>query len=289
MKVIIAGAGGLLGARLTESLSSVHEVCALKRADLDITDGAAVDAVCLRERPDLVVNCAVAQVDPCEQDPQMAEAVNVAGPRNLARSAAAIGAAILHFSTNYVFEGTRTDGGFYTIDDETRPVNVYGRVKLAGERAVIEANPRSYIFRTSWVYGPGKESFLASVPKKLRKKESVQAIVDCYSSTTYVRDLARRTDEILARGRYGIYHTVNAGVCSYYEFAAEAARLLGLSEEQAAGLIMKRSESQMNRPALRPAWTPMACRLSDELGLAPMRDWRAALAGYVEEVLREEI
>lgn len=286
MRVIIAGAGGLVGACLAESMAANHEVHALKRADLDITDGAAVAALCRQVRPDLVINCAVAQVDPCERDPQMAEAVNVSGPQYLARAAAEAGAEILHFSTNYVFDGARTDGGLYTVDDETHPVNVYGWTKLDGERAVIEANPRSYIVRTSWVYGPNKENFLASVPRKLRRRERVEAIVDCHSTTTYVRDLAARTTDILSRGRYGIYHVVNEGVCSYYEFAVEAARQVGVSEAEAEELIVKKSESEMQRPARRPAWTPIECRLSTELGLPPLRDWRTALADYIEETLK---
>jgi dTDP-4-dehydrorhamnose reductase len=287
MKIAISGAGGLVGACLAQELAPTHEVDALKRADLDITDRQAVKRWVDAARPNLIINCAVAQVDPCERDPQMAAAISTSGPQYLAEAAAEIGAEVMHFSTNYVFAGDRTDGASYTIEDETHPINVYGRSKLEGERAVMEANPRSYIIRTAWVYGLGKESFLASVPRKLRKRERVEAIIDIYSTTTYVRDLAARTAEIIARGHHGIYHVANEGTCSYYEFAAETARLVGLTETEAGELIVKRRESEMNRPARRPVWTPLRCLLSAELGLLPLRDWRAALADYIHTDLKE--
>ena len=287
MKIAISGAGGLVGACLAQELAPTHEVHALKRADLDITDRQAVKQWVDAARPDLIINCAVAQVDPCERDPKMAAEINTEGPRYLAEAAAEIGAEVMHFSTNYVFEGNRTDGAPYTVEDETHPINVYGRSKLEGEQAVKEANSRSYIIRTAWVYGLGKESFLASVPRKLRKRERTEAIIDIYSTTTYVRDLAARTVEILARGHHGIYHVSNEGTCSYYEFAAEAARLVGLTETEARQLIVKRKESEMNRPARRPVWTPLRCLLSAELGLPPLRDWRSALADYTHTDLKE--
>jgi dTDP-4-dehydrorhamnose reductase len=287
MKIAISGAGGLVGACLAQELAPTHPVYALKRADLDITDREAVKRWIDAARPDLIINCAVAQVDPCERDPQMAAAINTEGPRHLAEAAAEIGAEIIHFSTNYVFDGKRTDGASYTVEDETLPINVYGRSKLEGEQAVAGTNPRSYIIRTAWVYGLGKESFLASVPRKLRRGERVEAIVDIYSMTTYVRDLAARTVEIISRGRHGIYQVANEGVCSYYEFAAEAARLVGLAETEAGQLIVKRRESEMNRPAQRPVWTPLRCLLSAELGLPPLRDWRSALADYIHTDLKE--
>ena len=187
----------------------------------------------------------------------------------------------MHFSTNYVFDGESERLTPYTIADETRPINVYGRTKLAGERAVTSATPASDVVRTAWVYGVGKESFLASVPRKLLASEHVFAIVDAFSTTTYVRDLVVRAAEIIDRGRYGTYHVVNEGVCSYYEFAVQAARLIGVEDAVIDELIVPVKESEMKRPARRPRWTPLRCVLSAEIGLAPLRDWREALACYI--------
>ena len=286
-RIAITGARGLVGACLAQFLAADHDVDALSHSDLDITDRDAVHSWCLRNRPDLIVNCATLQVDACELDPQLAETVNVSGPQNLALAAAEFGAEVMHFSTNYVFDGEPEGRRPYTIEDETRPINVYGRTKLDGERAVTKATPSSYVVRTAWVYGLGKESFLASVPRKLLARERVLAIVDAFSTTTYVRDLVVRAAEIIERGRYGTYHVVNEGVCSYYEFAMQAARLIDLDEAIIGELIVPVKESEMKRPAPRPRWTPLRCLLSEEIGLAPLRDWREALACYISTDLEK--
>jgi dTDP-4-dehydrorhamnose reductase len=229
------------------------------------------------------------QVDACELDPVAAHRINVEGPANLAEAAGETGAEFVHFSTNYVFDGRTIGREPYTFEDATDPINVYGRTKLEGEIKVAEKLKESYIIRTAWVYGTGKPSFLATVPRKLRGGESVEAITDAFSTTTNVVDLAMRVSDILERRRYGIYHVVNEGTCSYYEFAYEAARLVGLSEADAGRLILKRSEKELKRPAPRPLWTPMACRLSEELGLEPLRNWRDALRAYVAQEQRGSV
>jgi dTDP-4-dehydrorhamnose reductase len=256
-------------------------VLALKHRDLDITDATAVRRLAKDEQPSLIINCAVAGVDECERDPALARGVNITGPRLLAEVSAGIGSEFLHFSSNYVFDGNRLDGIAYTTDDESRPINVYGQTKLEGERSACAASARTYIIRTSWVFGPGKASFLSTAHERLMRGLSVRAITDTWASTTYVADLIGRTREILARRRYGVYQVVNEGTCSYHDFALEAAGLTGLSVAQAERLIELVTEAEMERTAPRPRWTPMRCLLSAELNLAPMRDWRSALADYV--------
>ena len=281
MKVAITGAGGLVGQHLSERFARNHEVLPLRHADLDITDAEAVRSVVGSERPGLVINCAVVGVDECERGETLARAVNVDGPEALAAAAAAAGAEVVHFSSNYVFGGEHEGRESYTAADEPRPVNVYGRTKLAGELAVRSVNPRCHVIRTSWVYGPGKESFLATAHARLRSGKTVRAIVDTWANTTYVEDLVSRVEEILASRAYGTYHVVNEGVCSYHDFALEAARLAGLGNDEAARLIESVREEEMGREALRPRHTPMRCLLSEALGLGPLRHWRDALAAYV--------
>jgi dTDP-4-dehydrorhamnose reductase len=259
-----------------------HQVAALTHADLDITNCAAVQSAVADFKPEAIWNCAVLQVDDCERDPAKAEAVNVSGPQYLAEAANSIGAEMIHFSTQYAFSGEPVGRKPYTIRDEALPVNVYGRSKLAGEQSVRNACARSYIVRTSWVYGSGKNSFLCTVHDDLKAGKKVRAIDDIWSSTTYVADLIARTLQIMSHGRHGTYHVVNEGVCTYYEFALEAGRLAGLPRERVNELIEISHERDMKRIAVRPRYTPMSCLLSEELGLPPMRDWRAALAGYVE-------
>jgi dTDP-4-dehydrorhamnose reductase len=281
VKILITGAAGLIGGHAAQRLAREHEVVALKHADLDITDRESVSRCVWDTKPALIINGAVIQVDESEQNPAKAHAVNVEGPRFLAEAATRVGAEFIHFSTQYAFDGEPIGRAPYTIKDEPRPINRYGKTKVASEQAVVDACPRSYIVRTSWVYGSGKDSFLCTAHKDLRARKRVRAIVDIWSSTTYVEDLIERVLQILKKRRYGIYHVVNEGVCSYHEFAFEAGQLVGLNQDQLESLIEVVKETEMKRVAARPRYTPMRCLVSEELGFAPMRDWRSALAAYV--------
>jgi len=267
MRVLITGAGSLVASALVPHFGDVF---ALKHAALDITDRAAVDAIVDRIHPDLIVNCAVIGVDACERDPALARRVNVDGPANLA----AAGVPIVHFSSNYVFDGRPAKREPYTVDDEAHPINVYGRTKLEGERAVLECNANAFVIRTSWVFGHGKDTFLSTVAHKLRDGESVRAIGDTWASATYVEDLAIRVVEIIERGAPGTYHVVNDGICSYETFAQEAAAILTIPQTAVEQLIEVVTEADMDRPAPRPPWTPMRCD-------PPMRPWQDALREFV--------
>lgn len=260
-------------------------MAALTHSDLDITDDDAVQRIVADLSPGLIYNCAVLQVDECEQNPKKAEAVNVSGPRYLAEAANKIGAEIVQFSTQYAFNGEPVGRAPYTVADQPRPVNIYGNTKVTAEQAMREACPRSYIIRTSWVYGSGKNSFLCVVHGDLKASKKVRAIDDIWSSTTYVEDLIDRCIEIVATRRYGTYHVVNEGTCTYYEFALEAGRLAGLKRAQIDALIEITHERDMKRIAARPRYTPLRCLVSEEMRLAPMRDWKSALAAYVGESL----
>lgn len=256
----ITGANGLVGRALARRWP---EAVALSHADVDITDPDATKRVL--GGFDLVFNCAVIGVDDCERDPVLARAVNVEGPANVAASVAAI----VHFSTNYVFAGDEEK--LYSEDDEPHPVNVYGATKWEGERAVAAASARAFIIRTSWVYGPGKENFLGTVGEKLRAGERVRAIGDMFASCTYVEDLVEAVGAIVSRHPPGTFHVVNEGVVSYETFAREAARRVGADPS----LIETVSEADVMR-APRPRYTPMRNSL-------PMRSWRGALAAYLAE------
>jgi len=241
-----------------------ENVIALRHAALDITDADAVRRVFDQVEPSLVINCAVIGVDACEKDPALAKRVNVDGPANLARAAPAI----VHFSSNYVFDGRRSKHEPYTVNDAPNPINVYGKTKLAGERAVLDACDRSFVVRTSWVYGPGKDSFLSTAAAKQLCGERIQAISDTFANTTYVNDLVERVRAIAESTDYGLHHVVNDGVCSYEEFAREAAAIVGVSAFDVV------TEAEMHRPAARPVCTPMLC-------VPPMRPWQAALREFV--------
>lgn len=260
MRVVVTGATGLVGQAATRRFGAI----ALTHHDLDITNAAAVHKTIADLRPDLVINCAVVGVDQCERDHALARAVNVDGPLNLARAAPAI----VHFSSNYVFAGDEEK--FYSVDDEARPVNEYGRTKLAGERGVLAVSPQSLVIRSSWIFGPAKDAFVSTVHRKLRAGERVRAVADVWASATYVNDLVDRVFDLMQQRANGIHHVVNAGVCSNETFAREAARLVHADEN----LIESDSTARIHR-APRPRYTPLRA-------LPPLRDWRVALAAYIE-------
>jgi dTDP-4-dehydrorhamnose reductase len=183
---------------------------------------------------------------------------------NLAR----VAPKIVHFSSNYVFAGDEEQ--FYSVEDDARPVNEYGRTKLAGERGVLAASPRSLVVRSSWIFGPGKDAFISTVHRRLRAGQKVVAVSDVWASATYVADLVDRVFELVRDDASGIHHVVNAGVCSNETFAREAARLIHADEN----LIESDSTHRIHR-APRPRYTPLRA-------LPPLRDWRQALAAYIE-------
>lgn len=281
MKIIITGAGGFVGQELARVFAAHHQIISLTHKALDITDRETVRAYVNDKRPDVIINCAVLGVDVCEADPALAEAVNVAGPTLLAEAAAEIDAEIMHLSTNYVFDGDRELGAYYTTNDEALPINKYGETKLAGERAVLAGAPKSYVVRTSWVFGPGKDNFFRSAARSLVTQQPVRAVNDLWASVTYVSDLVARISDILALRRYGTYQVVNDGCCSHFDFAVELARQLNVD---ASTLVEGISDATAKRLARRPRNTPMRCLLSAELGLSPMRSWQVAAADFLRQL-----
>ncbi len=271
MKILVTGANGQLGLELKDLLPREgHEVMALARKELDISDATAVRRTIEEHGPDLVVNAAAyTNVDGCETETELAYAVNALGPRNLSQSCERRGCELLHVSTNYVFDGR--GGRPYEPFDSPNPISAYGRTKLAGEEYVKHLSSQWYVVRTAGVYGEG-HNFVRTMLRVGRERDSLKVKDDEYGSPTYARDLAEGIAEIIGSGLYGVYHVTNSGSCSWYEFAREIFTLAGVEVE-----VTPVPGSEYPLPAERPANGVLS-----SLGSPELRHWREALAEYLK-------
>ena len=277
-KILITGAGGLVGkASIEHCLANRDEVVAFDHQALDIGDAAKVEAVIAGERPDAVINCAAwTNVDGCENDPAKAERDNAAGPENLARACRLANAVLLTISTDYVFDGAKD--GFYTQRDQPRPLSVYGRFKLEGERRSQAEHARTIVVRTGYIFGPGGRNFLSTVVDRAKRGEKLKAIGDCWGTPTYARDLAVRLRELVELDLPGIFHVVSGGEGATFEtFAREALKLSGCEP----ALMEPVSMDLLSRPAPRPRNSKMKCLLSEAIGLPTLPHWQTGLAHFV--------
>ena len=277
-RIVITGAGGLVGRTLAAAAHHRgHAVLTLTSAECDITDPLAVERHV--DANDVVVNCAAyTKVDEAERDEARASAVNVTGAEYVAHACARAGAALIHLSTDYVFSGEFGDEPRrpYEIDDETGPLSVYGRTKLAGEFAVLAALPDANIMRTSWIFSGGDGSdFVAAMRAKALSDDEVDVVADQIGSPTYVGDLVQAVLDVAAGAvSEPVLHAANAGQASRYEQARAVFELVGADPERVRPVGTDRHP----RPAPRPAYSVLSARRSTEAGLPPLRPWREALA-----------
>ena len=275
MKVLITGAAGMLGQDVERTAREAnHEVVALEREDLDLSRGRLVRATLAREAPDAVVNCAAwTDVDGAEADEAGATAVNGDAAGVLAAAAAEVGAAIVHPSTDYVFDGTGKRP--YVESDPTSPVNAYGRSKLAGEHAVAAANPRHFVVRTSWLFGAGGRNFVETMLGLAQDRGHVLVVRDQVGCPTYTGHLAEALVRLLDGEAYGLHHIAGGGECSWYEFANEIFEQAGVDCR-----AMSCTSDEFPRPAPRPAYSVLGSERDYGLELPP---WQEGLRGYLAQ------
>jgi dTDP-4-dehydrorhamnose reductase len=270
MKVLLTGAGGQLGRALGTALRA-HEVTALDHGRLDIADARKVRQAMEAHRPDLVLNAAAYNaVDRAETDREEAYRTNALGPGRLAEAAAAVGAAVLHVSTDYVFDGEK--GSPYDEQDRPNPLSVYGQSKLAGEEAVRAANPRHYLVRTAWLYAHGGRNFPLTL-LDLAKRGPVRVVDDQRGSPTYAPHLAEAIARLIETEAWGTWHLAGAGEASWYELGRELFRLRGLQVE--VGPV---TTAEFPRPARRPRLSTLVSVREPRILLPP---WREGLESFV--------
>lgn len=281
--VFVTGAGGLLGGQVAWTFAQRGvNVIAATRKHLDVTDLDHVRTSVIQADPGVVIHCAaMTDVDACEDDPERAFAINATGAENVAVAAREAGAAIVHLSSDYVFDGTK---GAYAEDDPTDPIQVYGRSKLEGEERVRAATPWHFIVRSAWIYGHGGKNFISKhLPRLLASGEPINAVDDQCGSPTYAPDLAEALTHLVATLAYGVYHVVNEGTCSFADVAEAALQLVGGTNE-----LKRVPVASLGRPAPRPHDTSLVAARWREQGFEPLRHWREAVADFLRnsETLR---
>ncbi|WP_035349675.1 dTDP-4-dehydrorhamnose reductase [Edaphobacter aggregans] len=298
-RILLTGATGQVGWELAKSLAPLGEVVARGREEMDLSDATSVRERIRAVEPRWIVNpAAYTAVDKAESEPELAYAINRDAVRVIGEEARAIGAGVIHFSTDYVFEGTGITP--YRETDATRPVSVYGASKLAGEEALAASGAGYLIFRTSWVYGARGKNFLLTILKAARERERLRVVADQHGAPTWSRDLARMTARAIERveesaaGRglsealgpwSGVYHASGAGETTWHGFAGEAVRLARERNPEARlAEIEAITTAEYPTPARRPANSRLNCeKLAERFGWR-MMDWRESLREVMKEL-----
>ena len=284
MRIALLGSNGQLGRDLLAQLAE-HELFALTRQEFDVTDHARARSVITELKPDLVLNTtAYHRVDDCESQPELAYDVNALAVLNLVRISNDLDATLVHFSTDYVFDGKSSVP--YSEDSVALPLSIYGNSKLAGELLVRTMARKYFVIRTCGLYGlagsRGKGgNFVETMLSKARNGESIRVVNDQTITPTSTLEVARQMKTLLTTTQHGLFHMTSEGACSWYEFAAAIFELTGI----AADLTPTTSDSY-KAPALRPRYSVLENAHLKKLGLNRMRHWREGLSEYLNSKTR---
>lgn len=296
-RLLVTGASGQVGGELTRTLAPYGEVVAPPRPELNLADPTSIRACIRAIRPRWIVNAAAyTAVDRAESEPDLAFAINAEAIRVIGEEASAQNAGVIHFSTDYVFNGQGTLP--YTEVDSTGPLGVYGASKLAGEQALLRANPASLIFRTSWVFGATGKNFLRTILSLARNREQLRIVGDQHGAPTWSRDLARLAARAIAMCESqepdaqpvpsifaGTYHAAAAGETTWAAFAEEAIRQSRQREPAVRFASVETiATGEYPTPAKRPANSRLSGEKLNRVFGWQMMDWREALAQVIAEL-----
>ena len=280
--MVIVGAGGRLGAALGREYQRDYDVTSFERGQLDLGQLDRVRSALSKAKFDLLINCAaLTNVDYCESHREEAFLVNAEGPGLLAEIANEKSAKLVHFSTDYVFDGKKTDP--YVEEDKAIPLSVYGESKLEGERRVLEVSSQHLVVRLSWVFGPDKPSFIDQIIQRARENDVVTAVADKFSAPTYTIDVANWLRLAIDKNANGILHLANNGGCSWQEWAQYAVDVcrnlrIPLKAERVGAVSLA---DMRNFVAQRPVHTVLSsAKFTTLTGVQP-RHWREAVAEYI--------
>lgn len=286
-RIFITGASGQLGLAL-EHLMVNNQDYTLYRTDarasedgrvmaLDITDEAAVTEAVRSVKPDIIINCAaMTAVDLCESEPEKAYSINALGPKHLATAAKEADIKLIHVSTDYVYDGRANL--HYIETTEPNPLSVYGRTKLEGDRFVLEHCPKSFVLRTAWVYGEGK-NFVKTMLRLADQGNTIRVVSDQYGTPTSALELAKVILFLMETESYGIYHTTCEGSTNWHEFALTIFEMAGREV-----MVEAITTSDYPTPAVRPKYSVLDNKALRELHGYYMKDWKEALKEYMKDI-----
>lgn len=279
MKFVVFGSKGQLGKELIKNLLERNfDVAMFSHEEVDITDYAKVEEVFEGIKPDIIINAtAYNNVDKAEEEPEVAFKVNAFAVKNLAELANKYSSILVHFSTDYVFDGKK--GAPYTTLDIPNPINTYGKSKLQGEIFVQEIAKRYFLIRVSWVFGFGKTNFPLKLIELASKNKEIKVATDQVNSPTYTVDAAKGIIELILKGKFGLYHLANTGYCSRYEWAEEILKNWGWD-----GKLLPAKTEDFPSPAKRPLFTALdSSKFIQETGFI-MPDWRDAVKRFIKKL-----
>jgi dTDP-4-dehydrorhamnose reductase len=286
MKLLLLGNTGQLGWELERALQPLGAVIALDTPEINMVDAASIRQIVREYLPEVIINAtAYTAVDKAESEPELADAINGSGPGVLAEEARRLNAILVHYSTDYVFDGTK--GAPYVESDLPHPLNVYGMSKLAGERAIQSVDGNYIIFRTAWVYSLRRDSFVSKVLGWARKNETLRVVDDQVSNPTWARMLAEITALLLGRAgehflpwlaeHKGLYHLAGEGFASRYAWAQEILKLDPRKQEQTVKQLLPARTSDFPTPAQRPLFSALDCTCFLATFGLKLPDWESAL------------
>ena len=283
MKIVILGAGGRLGAALLREYRDKFDVAGFNHTQLNLSDLGAVREKLRNTSFDILINAAgFTKVDLCETQPDRAFLINAEAPRVVAEICDEKNARLIHFSTDYVFDGAKCEP--YTEEDQASPISVYGESKLAGENNVLAAKSQNLVVRVSWVFGPDRPSFIDAIVQQAQENDKVDAVADKFSTPTYTLDIAAMLPRFFdGNVSGGILHFANAGQCSwqqYAQWAVDCCHNVGLPLK-AKTIGERKLRDMANWIARRPVYSVLSTAKYTKLtGLSP-RTWREAVSDYI--------
>jgi dTDP-4-dehydrorhamnose reductase len=282
MRLLVTGAAGMLGHEVVAAAEKLgHEVAAWDLPECDLTDEAMTIGAIRRLEPRAVINCAAyTNVDGAEADEPTAELVNAGAAGNVARACAAVGARLVHVSTDYVFDGSKREP--WVESDQVNPLGAYGRTKLHGEEQVADAHADHAIVRTAWLFGPHGPNFVSTMLRLADERDEVSVVTDQVGSPTFAGHLAPALVDVAERSDTGLFHGAGAGSCSWYELTLEAFDAAGV-----ACRVLPTTAERFARPAPRPAYSVLGSEREHPITLPPWQEGvRAHLAALEEAAPR---